>query len=93
MYRISFDVNSSRWTISLQRFGFLWVPIKEQTKVQSWPDYEAAAAYVEKVGLARVYVNWNDGTTAAIWQGVQMPHHQVTWQLQGEPTAIRRREA
>jgi hypothetical protein len=92
MYRISFETNSSRWIIQLQKFGFLWVPLRELGKTQSWPDYDTAASYVEKVGLDKVYRNYANSTNAAIWAGWS-GHQPMEVGYQPIPQVVRRRTA
>lgn len=69
MYRIHFNPDTAKWQVQLQVWGCLWRTIK--TNPIGFENYDLAAEYVEKVGLARVYRNWRDSTQSWIWQGGQ----------------------
>lgn len=71
MYKITFDTDTSRWTIQLLKYGFLWVPLSEARKTQSWINYDDAMAYVDHVGLSKVYRNYHDSPTHQIMAGAQ----------------------
>lgn len=69
MYRIVFDTNKGRWVIQLQVFILFWADIKLEGSACSWEDYDAAAAYVVKVGLNKVYRDYRDSITHTISSG------------------------
>ena len=84
MYRIIFNPNTASWQVELQLFGFWWKPIMGQVEgskepvlePQRFPDFNQANEYVNKVGLSKVYRNWNDRPAHHIMQSTQM--HQAT---------------
>lgn len=69
MYRITFDTKTAKWQVQLQTWYLFWRTIK--TNPIGFENYDLAAAYVEQVGLARVYRNWRNTAAASIWDGAQ----------------------
>lgn len=56
MYRIVFDTKSAAWKVQLQKAWFFWSTIK----IEPFPDHASAKAYVDRVGIAKAYRDFND---------------------------------
>lgn len=65
MYRIIFDPKQAVWLVQLQCCFLFWRSIQGST----FTDFNSAAAWVSKVGLANVYRNYADSATHHILQG------------------------
>lgn len=61
MYRIVFNPDTACWMVQLQQYGIFWKSINTTTDGSpgGFPDFAAAKAYVDKVGLENVYRNYN----------------------------------
>lgn len=65
MYRIIFDPKQAVWLVQLQCWLVLWRSIQGST----FNDFNTAAAYVESIGLPKVYRNYADSATSHILRG------------------------
>ena len=77
MYRTHFDTRAGVWRVQLLRYGFIWTSICEDNVLMGWRDYNDCQAFIERVGLHRVYRSYHDSAAAQIMSGGYQPLPQV----------------
>lgn len=67
MYRIIFNTNTAKWQVQLQVYVIFWKTVK--TNPLGFENYDLASAYVESVGLDKVYRNFRETPAHQLWAG------------------------
>ena len=66
MYRIVFEPTTARWLVQILSFHLFWRTVKTESEFKV---FQEAQTFVNDVGLANVYRNYQDSVTHQIAQG------------------------